>query len=80
MVRILVALNSIGIESLHVCFSYNHGHFRIICMLLQVLTALSFLLFSRENVDIAIVEVSYGTSTTALYDFSSFVPVAVQLI
>lgn len=34
--------------------------FMIVFMLLQVFTALSFLLFSRENVDIAIVEVSYG--------------------
>ncbi len=30
-------------------------------MVLQVFTALSYLLFSQENVDIAIVEVSYLT-------------------
>lgn len=53
---------------------------RIICMLFQVLTALSFLLFSRENVDIAIVEVSYGTSITALYDLACIVPVVVELV
>ena len=51
---------------------------RIICMFLQVFTALSFLLFSQENVDIAIVEVSYGTSTTALYDLLGSVLVAVK--
>jgi len=47
-------------------------------MFLQVFTALSFLLFSQENVDIAIVEVSYGTSTTALYDLLGSVLVAVK--
>jgi folylpolyglutamate synthase/dihydropteroate synthase len=34
-------------------------NFIVDCLLLQVFTALTFLLFSRENVDIAIVEVSY---------------------
>jgi len=47
-------------------------------MPLQVFTALSFLLFSQENVDIAIIEVSYRTSVTALYVLSSFVLIAVK--
>jgi len=37
----------------------------------EVFTSLGFLLFSQENVDTATIEVSYGTSITALYDLSS---------
>lgn len=48
-------------------------------MLSQVFTGLGFLIFSQENVDTAIIEVSYGTSITALYDLSSFVLFAVNV-